>query len=74
MKHSTEELIFAALLRERIGSLRLSKIGHMSDEETEAFDREPVNALIEEAMKELNGIATLVKKIQERKPPAETPA
>ena len=74
MKHNTEELIFAALLRERIGSLRLTKIKHMTDEETEAFDMRPANELIEEAMEELSGIATLVKKIQERKPPAETPA
>lgn len=73
MKHTTEEMIFAALLRERISSLRLAKISRMSDEEVKTFDGQGANALIEEAMEELNGIAALVKQIRGRESLAATP-
>lgn len=73
MKHSTEELIFAALLRERMRSLRMSKIRNMSDEEAADFDRQPVDALVEEAMEEMQDIANLIKVIRAREPAPQKP-
>lgn len=71
MKHTTEELIFAALLRQRMQTLRMSKTADMTDDEERAFNEQPANGLVEEAMKELQGIATLVKQIQARDEPTQ---
>lgn len=69
MKHTTEELLFAAAVRERIGALRLAKTKDMTKEERAAFDLRPANALIEEAMQELNGIAGVIAQIRSREEP-----
>lgn len=66
MKHSLEELLFAAAVRERIGSLRRAKTQHMTPDERAAFDAQPANALIEEVIAELDGIAAVIAKIRQR--------
>lgn len=66
MKHSTEELLLALAVRERIGALRLAKTKGMTPAERQAFDAKPANELIEEALKEINGIATVIAQIRAR--------
>lgn len=60
MKHTTEELLLALAVRERLTSLRMAKIKNMTDEEVKAFDAKPINELIEIVMKEIDGIANVI--------------
>ena len=69
MKHTTEELLFAAAVRERIGTLRVSKTKNMTDAERAAFNERPANELVEEALQEFDGIATLIAQIRSREEP-----
>lgn len=66
MKHTTEELLFAAAVRERLKTLQLAKTKDMTDEELAAFNSKPVDALIEEVMDEFNRIANVIARIRSR--------
>lgn len=66
MTHTTEELLFAAAVRERMGTLRLAKTKNMSAEERADFDAKPKSELIEEVMNEFDWIATVIAKIRSR--------
>lgn len=69
MKHTTEELLFAAAVRERVGALRLAKIKDMTKEERAAFDLQSINPLIEEVMQEFDGFAKVIASIRSREEP-----
>ena len=65
MKHTTEELLFAAAVRERALGLRRAKTKDMTDEELAAFDAEhPLKALIEDVMEELDSIAAVIAQVR----------
>lgn len=66
MKHTTEELLFAAAVLRRVTELRSAKYLGMTEAEKDAFDAQPINALVEQAMKELNGIATVIAQVRSR--------
>jgi hypothetical protein len=64
MKHTTEELLLALAIHERVAQLRLAKTANMTEEEEAAFKALPVDALIKEAMAEIDSIATVISKIR----------
>ena len=70
MKHSTEELLFAAAIRERAASIRTSKTRGMSEQDAEEFMKKPANDLIKEALEEFSRIADVVSKLRADDPPA----
>lgn len=64
MAHTTEELLLAAAVRERVSAIRRGRATHMSDEEFAAFMKQPIAPLIKEALIELNQIADDIKRFQ----------
>jgi hypothetical protein len=66
MKHTTEEMIFAALVRQQVSKRITAKTLNMTDEEAAAFRQRPVNDLIEEVIEELQDIAAVIKKLPDR--------
>lgn len=65
MKHSTEELLLAAAVRKRVGEMRIAKTMHMTDEEADAYNAQPANDLIQEAVSELERFAQVIAKLRE---------
>lgn len=65
MKHTTEELLFAAAVRQRVGDMRSARLLHMTDEQATEFRKQPANDLIEEAVRELEGFANIIAKLRE---------
>lgn len=66
MKHTTEELLFAAAVRERVRTLRTAKTADMTPEQRKEFDAKPANDLVEEVMREFDGIANVIAQIRAR--------
>lgn len=64
MAHTTEELLLAAAVRERVGAMRIALGKDMNDEEYAAFMKQPVAPLIKEVLIELNQIADVIKRTQ----------
>nr|WP_314711576.1 hypothetical protein [uncultured Comamonas sp.] len=66
MKHTTEELLFAAAVCERVLKLRMAKTVNMSKEEAEAFNALPSDPLIEDALREFDAVATFISEFRSR--------
>ena len=66
MKHTTEEMLLALAVRERVAKLRDAKTRGMTKEEVQAFDAKPVNDLVEIVMQEIDGMANLISQIRSR--------
>jgi len=60
MKFSTEELLLAAAVRDRVSEMRVTQANNLPPEERANFWKQPVNSFIEEAMEELEGIASVI--------------
>lgn len=66
MKHTTEELLFAAAVSERVSKMRMARTVHMSKEEGDAFNALPIDPLIEDALREFDAIATFITEFRSR--------
>ena len=66
MKHTIDELLFAAAVSERVLKLRMAKTVNMSKEEADAFNAQPVDPLIKEAVREFEEIASFIAEIRSR--------
>lgn len=64
MKHTIEELQFAATVREIVRGRQISKTKDMTDEEAAAYRELPVNNLIADVLDELGRFATIISKSQ----------
>ncbi len=65
MKHTTEELLLAAAIRERAAEIRNARARSMPAEEVERFKARPANDFIADALDEFSRIAVVVKKLRE---------
>ena len=59
---STEELLLAAAVRQRVEEMRVTKGKTMSKEEYSAYLEKPVDHLIGDAVRELQGIAMSIRR------------
>jgi len=65
MKHSIEELQFAATVRELVRKRQNFLAKDMTPEEAQEFSSKPADDLIADVMRELGGIANVIKKSQQ---------
>ena len=65
MKHTIEELLFAAAVRDIADVRRRARRGDMTDEQWATHLKEPANELIAEVVAELDGIAAVILKLRE---------
>lgn len=66
MKHTLEELLFAAAVRRRVGEMRNARIMNMTDEEAIAYRKEPADGLIAEAVAELEAFAKVIGTLRDK--------
>ena len=69
MQHTTEELMLAAMVRDRASELLRARTMDMENEEADAYRAKNTNAVVEEALQEIEGVAGLVKKLRARAAP-----
>lgn len=64
MEHTTEELLLALAVRERMKSLRNAKAKNMTDAEYKQFCSRPDDDLFQEVMEEANTLASMIKRMR----------
>lgn len=64
MKHSIEDLMFAAMIRRRVVEIRDAKCHGMTEADAAAYRAQPADAVIAEALEEMERIATVLKKLR----------
>ena len=67
MKFSTEELLLAAAVRDRVNEMRKNRSMEIPDEELDAFYAKPADDFVKEALAELEGLASFIARHREEK-------
>jgi len=64
MKYTTQELLFAAAVKERVLQMQIARAQHMTEAQRRAFMEAPVNDLIAEVVEELESYARVIASVQ----------